>query len=154
MTAPAEDFESWAILEIMGHRQVAGFVRDVVLFGNRMARVEVPEVPATTRKTWEWKDGHDVQVEVPVPAIPGFTAYYGGSAIFSCVPTTEELARMAAAQFRTPPPRPLAPTSRQLAAPPPDADLVEGDDEPRDGFEAEELEMGPGAESGAAEDQP
>lgn len=114
--ASAEGFEGWAILEIMGHRQVAGYVTDVVVFGAHMARVEVPEVPATKRR------GYDC----------GFTHYYGGSAIFSCVPTTEELARAAAARFRTAPPQPLAPTSRQIAAPtPPDADLA-GDDEEDD----------------------
>lgn len=31
MTMTAEPFEGWAILELMGHRRLAGYVRDVAI---------------------------------------------------------------------------------------------------------------------------
>jgi hypothetical protein len=121
--ATAEGFEGYAIVEVFGHRQVAGFVRQVSLFGAQMARIDVPEVPERKSKAWDYNASREV--ERVIPAIPAFTHYYGGSAIFSMVPTTEELARAAAARFRSEPPQPLAPVSRQLESAPPDAELVE-----------------------------
>lgn len=132
--ATAEGFEGWAILEIMGHRQVAGFVSDVALFGARMARVEVPGIPSLRRKRYRWSDELHREVEEweTIPEIPAFTHYYSGQSIFSCVPATEELVRAAAARFRTQPPQPLTPSSHQLGAAdgPPDADVVDDDDLP------------------------
>lgn len=146
LMATAEGFEGWAILEIMGHRQVAGYVRDVALFGARMARVDVPEVPATKERRYDYGAGRSVEVEIE--AIPGFTHYYGGSAIFSCVPTTEELARAAAARLRTQPPQPLVPPSRQLAGHSvEDADFEEADDG------SEEACEGCGAEATTSDDE-
>lgn len=38
MSEPA--FEGWAIVELMGHRRLAGFVREVSMFGASMLRLD------------------------------------------------------------------------------------------------------------------
>lgn len=60
------NFDQWAVLELMGHRKLAGRVRDVQHFGVRMCRIDIPSEPPVTQ-------------------------YYGGSAIFGVHPTTEEV---------------------------------------------------------------
>jgi hypothetical protein len=39
---------SWALMELMGHRQVPGFVDEVELAGAKFLRVRVPQVEAVT----------------------------------------------------------------------------------------------------------
>lgn len=70
-----ESFEGWAILELMGHRRLAGFVRDVEMFGGRMCRIDVPG---------------------PVGGEPKATQFYAAGAIYCVTPTTEETARRVA----------------------------------------------------------
>ena len=69
-----EPFEGWAILELMGHRRLAGYVREESHFGTSMCRIDVP--------------GEDGIVA---------TQFYGGSAVYCVTPTTEDLARAIAA---------------------------------------------------------
>lgn len=75
-------FESWAIVEVMGHRQFAGFVSEQAIGGASFVRVDVPEVKA----------GEDV--------LPGFTKLLGAGSIYAISPCTEETARAYAAQSR------------------------------------------------------
>lgn len=90
-------FEGWAILEIMGHRRIAGFVREVELFGAKMAQVEVPALP-------------EKQILFGLlPAVPAFTQLFAGAAIFSTIPTTEAIALAAAENIRLAPPREVEP---------------------------------------------
>lgn len=77
-----EPFEAWAIIEIMGHTQIAGLVSEQSIAGTALLRVDVPEV-----------NGHQA-----------FTRFYGGGAIYSITPTTEDLARQAVEALR---PRPV-----------------------------------------------
>lgn len=64
-----EGFRQWCVLELMGHRKLAGLVSEETRFGTVMCRIDVP-------------------------AGKGFvTQFYGGSSIYACTPTTEELAR-------------------------------------------------------------
>lgn len=71
-------FESWGILEIMGHVTVAGLISEKVIAGQGFVRIDVPE-----------REG-----EV------GFTRFYGTSSIYSITPCTEEIARGAAARLQ------------------------------------------------------
>jgi hypothetical protein len=71
-------FAEWAILELMGHRRLAGRVQDVELFGTSMCRIDVPSDPPMTQ-------------------------FYGGSAIYCLTPTTESIARTLAAQAHAEP---------------------------------------------------
>lgn len=68
--AAFEEWEGWAILELMGHRRLGGYVREVTLFGAAMCRIDVPG-----------DDGKDT------------TQVYAPSAIYCVTPTTEEIAR-------------------------------------------------------------
>lgn len=64
----AAEFDGWAIIELMGHRRLAGHVRDVTMFGGSFCRIDVPSEPPVTQ-------------------------YYGPTAIYCVTPTTEEIAR-------------------------------------------------------------
>lgn len=92
-TKPA--FEGWAIVEIMGHNTIAGYVSEVAMFGGAFMRVDVP--------------AHEGQ--------EAYTKFYGCSAIYGVTPTTQEIATKAAARLRV---RPVSewlvptPTNRQL----------------------------------------
>jgi len=66
-------FESWAIVELFGHQQIAGLVTEQQVGGQSFVRVDVPEV-----------DGE-----------PVFTKLYGSGAIYAITPCSEEVARLA-----------------------------------------------------------
>jgi hypothetical protein len=61
----------WAIVELMGHRVVAGFVSEVTRFGAALMRVDVP--------------GRETETAI--------SQLYGGAAIYCVTPTTEETVR-------------------------------------------------------------
>lgn len=63
-------FDGWAILELMGHRQRAGLVKDVEMFGGKLLRIDIP---VTADKT--------------------VTEFYGCSSIYALRPCTEEIVR-------------------------------------------------------------
>lgn len=73
----ANAYEGWAIVELMGHRRLGGYVQEASMYGATMLRIDVPAPP----------DG----------ATKDATQFYGGSAIFSVTPTSEETARRVAA---------------------------------------------------------
>ena len=86
MASEQEAFEHWAILELMGHRRLAGFVRTVELAGASMIRLDVP-APAEANESTEWEA----------------TQFYNPSAVYCLTPTTEETARRVAALSRPAP---------------------------------------------------
>lgn len=110
MSTEQTAFEGWAIVELMGHNTVAGFVSEQTIAGSAMLRVDVPQVD----------DDH-----------PGFTKFYGGSALYGVTPTTEEVARHAAARLQV---RPISP----YVLPTPSRQLVDSmaDDFDDGGYEA------------------
>lgn len=61
-------FEGWAVLELMGHRQRAGYVKDVEMFGGKLLRIDIP-------------------------VGEGVTEFYGCSSIYALRPCTEEIAK-------------------------------------------------------------
>ncbi len=61
----------WAIVELMGHVKVAGYVTEEERFGCKMGRIDVP--------------GPDDDVVA--------TQYFGGSSIYRITPVTEDVAR-------------------------------------------------------------
>jgi len=69
-------YEGWTILELMGHRRLAGYVREVVIAGAGFLRLDVPS---------------DV--------VPGFVAtqFYPPSSVYCMTPVTETVARAVAA---------------------------------------------------------
>ena len=62
-------FAQWAVLELMGHAEVAGYVTEETVFGTTVIRVDVP----------------------CVGDIPAYTKFYGPSALYCATPTTEEV---------------------------------------------------------------
>lgn len=70
----AETFETWAVVELFGHKQIAGKVSEQVIGGCTFVRVDVP---ATTDR-------------------PAYSKMYGNGAIYCITPVVEEIARLAA----------------------------------------------------------
>lgn len=68
-------FEGWAILELMGHRRLGGFVSEATLAGGAFLRIDVP-----------------AEAEGTKPA----TQFYSPSSVYCLTPTTEETARAVA----------------------------------------------------------
>lgn len=89
-------FEAWAIVDLMGHSQIAGKVSEEQVAGAMLLRVDVPEIEG----------------------IPAYTKYYSAASIYSLTPTDEATARLAVDNFRQRPVSPYilrVPTSPQLA---------------------------------------
>lgn len=84
----AVEFEGWAIVELMGHRKLAGYVREVTIAGAAMMRLDIPCDPPVTQ-------------------------YYGANSLYCLTPTTEELAKQVAQAAR---PTPVS--RYELPAPP------------------------------------
>jgi len=78
-TTPA--FDEWVIIEMLGHRRVAGRAREMQLAGFGFLRVDIPAT-----------QGH-----------PDQTMYVGPSSVYALHPVTEDVARAAATQFRPEP---------------------------------------------------
>ena len=74
-------FEGFAILELMGHRRLAGYVSEQEIAGQGMIRIDVPG-----------EDGTEA------------TQLYSPSALYCLTPTTEEVARAFAMRHQ---PRPV-----------------------------------------------
>lgn len=92
--------EQWAILELMGHRRLAGLVSEVERYGEKVCRIDIPKA-----------DGSFV------------TQFYGGKAIYCETPTTEDVARKIASFSQ---PRPVTPF--ELTAP--EVRNVDDDEDP------------------------
>ncbi len=77
----ADAYDHPTIVELMGHRKLAGRVREVTLAGMGMLRLDIPATP-----------GHGPE-----------TQYINPSSVYALHPTTEEIATAAAARFRPAP---------------------------------------------------
>lgn len=76
-----ETFAGWAILELMGHRRLAGYVSEQQVAGAAFVRIDVPA-----------PDGADA------------TQFYSPSSVYCITPCVEQLARDVAATAQ---PRPV-----------------------------------------------
>lgn len=74
-------FEGWAILELMGHRKLAGYVTEQQIGGAAFLRIDVPG--AGSEK--------------------GATQLYAPGAIYCITPTTEEIVKSVAGRFKVAP---------------------------------------------------
>ena len=75
-----ETFDSWAILELMGHVRMAGRVTEEERFGSKLGRIDVPD-----------ENG-------------GFTTvYFGAGSVYRLTATTEEVARAVAVRNKPEP---------------------------------------------------
>jgi hypothetical protein len=95
-----EAFGQWAVLELMGHRRLTGYVTEQQVAGNGFIRIDVPGDDNT----------------------PPATQLYSPSAVYCITPTTEEIARQFAERSKPEPihvwelkrPEPDAPTELPL----------------------------------------
>jgi hypothetical protein len=81
MTATSDTettFEGWAVLELMGHRRLGGYVTEVELAGKGMLRLDIP--------------GPETGDE------PTATQFYSPGALYCLTPVTEDVARGLAAR--------------------------------------------------------
>lgn len=114
----ANQIDTWAIVEIMGRQQLAGYVRTATLGSACMLRVDVPELAEEieSQQTMDYEKGrYDIR-PVKLEGVPAFTRYLGISAIFSLTPCTEEFARAAQKRMRARPPA-VVDMPRALPAP-------------------------------------
>lgn len=102
--AKEDGFNEWCIVELLGHRRVAGLVSEASVGGCSLLRVDVPECPERA----------------------AMTQYYGPGAIYCMTPVTEVQARAAARAFA---PLPVSRWELAQCLPPPGADGAEAGDE-------------------------
>ena len=76
-----ESIETWGIVEVMGHKVVAGYLSEETIAGCSMLRIDVPD---TSR-------------------ISKFTKFLSPSAIYGITPTDEGTAKAAAEKFQARP---------------------------------------------------
>lgn len=103
MSEQTEKFDSWGIAEVMGHKKFAGRITEQTIAGSALVRVDVPAVTTARGK-----------------AVPEYSKLIGVASIYCITPTTEEVARKAAAalaQYESDPLPVYIPEERQLAAP-------------------------------------
>lgn len=90
MTEPAmtstvtedDDGFEWAIIEVFGHRRLAGRAREEERFGSKLLRIDVPK--------FEWPDVVEGEEPPNEPQLVGWiTSFYGGAALFSFTPSDE-----------------------------------------------------------------
>ena len=81
-TEHSEGFRQWAVLELMGHRRLAGMVTEQQIGGASFIRIDVP--------------GKEVGEAVS-------TQFYAPGAVYCITPTTEETARLFAANHQPEP---------------------------------------------------
>lgn len=86
-------FEGWAILELMGHRRLGGYVVETQLAGAGFLRIDIP--------------GADSE--------PAITQFYPPQSLYGLTPVTEAMARAVAARNV---PQPVARWELPAAAPP------------------------------------
>ena len=69
----------WCILELMGHRKMAGYVQEAEIAGGKFLRIDVPGPKS---------EGIPPHEEKAVA-----TQYYSPASVYAITPTTESLAR-------------------------------------------------------------
>jgi hypothetical protein len=89
--ADAKTIDGWAVLELMGHRRMAGRVTEALVGGTTLLRIDIPR-----------NDGSTV------------TQFYGVGSVYCITPTTEEVARAVALAN---PPEPVHPWELRAALP-------------------------------------
>lgn len=120
--APA--FEGWCILELMGHRRLAGYLREQAIGGASFIRIDVPNAA--------WQPGVAESKEWTA------TQMYSPSAVYCITPTTEALARQVATTTQPAPVErwelpPASPAVRDIENHHPDKDDEPDETDPDNG---------------------
>lgn len=86
MESESGKFEGWAIVELMGHRRLAGFVTEAEIAGQAFLRLDIVG-PQT-----EIDEGDGPKVALKGGFEGGVTQFYGPAAVYCLTPTTQEIA--------------------------------------------------------------
>ena len=95
-------FETWAVLELMGHRRLAGWVTEQTIAGTAFLRIDIPATDDA----------------------PAATQWYAPGSVYAITPTTEATARRCAGVGRVAPVTEWELPQRRLTP----ADLLAGGD--------------------------
>lgn len=79
--AKADGFDEWALVELMGHRRLAGRVTEQTIAGRGFVRIEVPEIEGQA----------------------AFTKLFGTGSVYAITPVDEPVARVVAANLQETP---------------------------------------------------
>jgi hypothetical protein len=79
-----EQFETWGVLELMGHKKLAGRISEAQIAGSSLLRIDVPELGQR----------------------PSFTQYYGVGSVYCLTPTSKAVARQVVGRLN---PVPISP---------------------------------------------
>lgn len=82
-----DPFEGWCILELLGHRRLAGFVTEHEIAGQSFLRLDIAGPPHP-----EDDEGHGPAVALKDPFEGGVTQFYSPSAVYCITPTTQDIA--------------------------------------------------------------
>ena len=80
-------FESWGIVELFGHSQIAGKISEATIGGCSFVRVDVPSIDQSENAASPW----------------AYTRLFGQGAIYAMNPTSEAVARARAKLCQEPP---------------------------------------------------
>ena len=76
-----EEFRQWVVLELMGHRKLAGFLTEQEIAGKSFLRLDV----------------HDVENDTVI------TQFYSADSVYCITPVTEEMANQVSKIYRPEP---------------------------------------------------
>lgn len=93
----ADTFAEWVILELLGHRRLAGYLTEQEIAGASFLRLDIPG-----DSTPEDGDG-DLEIGMRGGFVGGTTQFYSPSSVYAITPTSEEIARAAARGSRPAP---------------------------------------------------
>ena len=130
MNEQEQSFDKWAIVELMGHRKLAGRATEQVVAGQAFLRIDVPEVQHDRCACGHRESEHNEATACEVPycnclgqSIPGvissFTQFYGVNSVYCLTPVSEETARRAASSYAQ---RPVQEYQLRLPAAPASSD--------------------------------
>ncbi len=91
--------DGWAVLELMGHRRLAGYVVESEVAGQGMLRIDVPEnlhAPCECSANDKHALLHDEGCPCTLTGAPqdvAATQFYSPGAVYCLTPTTEQIAR-------------------------------------------------------------
>lgn len=114
MPEQSQSFNTWAIVEIMGHKRFAGFVTEQSFGIAALIRIDVPETEQPEREVWvggRWG-------KAPARKTSAYSKLIGVGSIYCITPCTEDVARKVATVIEADnDPIPVAlPVERQIAA--------------------------------------
>ena len=115
MNESIEKFDTWGVLEVMGHKRFAGRITEQTIAGAALVRVDVPAAV----------DSHG-------QVVAEYSKMFGVASVYCLTPTTEAVARRVAerlARWENANPLPVAlPVERQLPAAAADSEHMEEDE--------------------------